>query len=55
MKQTKANKLSTPFSSKPYMVITKKGNMLTVCDDDTRYVTINVIFHESEYVQLPCR
>ena len=44
MKQTKINKLSSPFSSKPYTVITKKGNMLTVCDDEKRYVTRNVSF-----------
>ena len=56
MKKTKINKLSTPFSSKPYTVITKKGNVLTVCDDDKSYVTINVFFsQESEYVQFPCR
>ena len=44
MKQTKINKLSSPFSSKPYTVITKKGNMLTVCDGEKRYVTRNVSF-----------
>ena len=44
MSQIKINTLSTPFSSKPYMVITKKANMLTVCDDDKSYVTRNVSF-----------
>ena len=43
-KLTKINKLSTPFSSKPYTVNTKKGNMLTAYDDDKSHVTRNVIF-----------
>ena len=44
VKQRKENKWSTPYGHKTYTVISRKGNMISACDDDRNYITRNVSF-----------